>query len=51
MALGSGELELILEVFNLLNDDTLIQKDRLDGLLSGTRRFGRQYQIGLRFQF
>jgi len=45
------EMELTAEMFNLLNDDTLIQTDTIDGNFAGTRRFGRQYQLGLRLAF
>ena len=46
-----GQLQLTGEVFNLLNDDTLILNDRINGQVSGTRRFGRQFQLGLRLGF
>ena len=44
-------VQLSADVFNLLDDDTLIQEDRVDGAFEGTRRFGRQYQLGARVQF
>ncbi|MCP3979822.1 MAG: TonB-dependent receptor [bacterium] len=48
---GGQNLQITGEIFNLLNDDTLRQLDRIDGVANGTRRFGRQYQIGLRLAF
>ena len=45
------QMELSAEFFNLLNDNTLIQVNTVDGIFDGTRRFGRQYQLGLRLAF
>jgi outer membrane receptor protein involved in Fe transport len=45
------EMELTAEIFNLLNDNTLFQTDTVDGVFAGSRRFGRQYQLGLRLAF
>jgi hypothetical protein len=39
------------EVFNLLNDDTLIIDDQINGVVGGVRRFGRRWQLGLRLGF
>ena len=44
-------LELSAEVFNLLNDDRLLERDRVNGRLDATRRFGRRYQLGFRLGF
>lgn len=46
-----GQLQLTGEVFNLLNDDTLILDDRINGESASSRRFGRRYQLGLRLGF
>ncbi|ANM30207.1 hypothetical protein ABI59_12415 [Acidobacteria bacterium Mor1] len=50
--------ELSLEVFNLLNDDTyriynefLEIGTQINGVNDATRRFGRQYQLGVRVAF
>jgi hypothetical protein len=40
-----------LEVFNLLNDDTLRVTQRRNGFNEGFRRFGRQFQVGMRARF
>jgi len=45
------QMELTAELFNLLNDDTLRQTNTIDGNFAGTRRFGRQYQLGIRLAF
>ncbi len=45
------QLQFTAEIFNLLNDDTLIQTDTIDGNFAGVRRFGRQFQLGLRCTF
>jgi hypothetical protein len=48
---GSRTFGLTVEVFNLLNDDTL-RVDRLEeGTVIGVRRFGRRFQLGLRSSF
>jgi hypothetical protein len=39
------------EVFNLLNDDTLIIEDRINSVMGGVRRFGRRWQLGMRVGF
>jgi outer membrane receptor for ferrienterochelin and colicin len=44
-------LQLTAEVFNLLDDDSLIKTNTIDGNFAGTRRFGRQYQLGIRLAF
>ena len=44
-------MELSAEIFNLLNDDTLIQASTTGGMLEGRRRFGRQYELGMRLLF
>ena len=47
---GGSNLELTLEVFNLLNDDALREFND-EGLIVAERRFGRQFQLGLRLEF
>ena len=44
-------MQLTVEVFNLLGDDTVRLEDRIQNVNAGTRRFGRQWQLGLRFTF
>jgi hypothetical protein len=44
-------LQLTAEVFNMLNDNTLRVDERVNGENTGTRRFGRRYQLGLRVSF
>ena len=44
-------MQVTFEVFNLLDDKTLQIEDRIDTTLGGTRRFGRQFQLGLRIGF
>jgi len=51
IAHGSVNVELTLEVFNLLNDDSLRIIDRTDGVDNAVRRFGRRWQIGTRIAF
>ena len=51
-ALGkSFHLQASAEIFNLFSDSTVILDGRIDGTNSGVRRFGRQFQIGLRLAF
>jgi outer membrane receptor protein involved in Fe transport len=45
------QLQLSGEVFNLLNDDTLIVEDQINGMIGGVRRFGRRWQLGMRLGF
>jgi hypothetical protein len=45
------QFQLSGEVFNLLNDDTLIIEDRINGTMGGVRRFGRRWQLGMRIGF
>ena len=45
------DIQLTGEVFNLLDDDTLQLKQSIQGVLTGTRRFGRRFQLGLRVGF
>lgn len=40
-----------LEVFNVLEDDTVVLGDRVDGTNSGVQRFGRRWQVGARLAF
>jgi outer membrane receptor protein involved in Fe transport len=42
---------LTAEIFNLLNDDTERIIEVRDGLAEGYRRFGRQFQVGMRTRF
>ena len=58
VALKGVNAELSLEVFNLLNDDTyriynefLEIGTQINGVNDATRRFGRQYQLGVRVAF
>ena len=51
-------LQLDAEIFNLLNDDTYNvyntfskSGQQINGTNDATRRFGRQYQIGMRLAF
>lgn len=46
-----GLMQLTVEVFNLLGDDTVRLEDRIQNVNAGTRRFGRKWQMGLRFSF
>jgi outer membrane receptor protein involved in Fe transport len=46
-----AELQLTAEVFNLLDDQTLRLEDRIDGVVTGERRFGRRWQLGMRLSF
>jgi hypothetical protein len=48
---GQRVFGLTLEVFNLLNDDTLRVLEVNAGKLVAVRRFGRRMQIGVRFAF
>ena len=48
---GNVMIELTAEVFNVLNDDALMQDDVVDGVFGGMRRFGRQYQLSARVAF
>jgi len=45
------DMQLSLEAFNLLNDTSLTVENSLSGEFSGTRRFGRRFQLGLRLGF
>ncbi len=44
-------MQVTLEAFNLLNDKTLRIEDRIDETIGGQRRFGRQFQVGIRLGF
>ncbi len=44
-------LQVTGEVFNMLDDRTLRIEDRIDSSVGGTRRFGRQFQLGIRLGF
>lgn len=48
---GRANVQLTVEVFNLLDDKTLRIEDRINLTLGGARRFGRQFQLGLRVGF
>lgn len=48
---GSVTGAVSLEVFNMFDDRTLIVHDMTDGEIRGTRRAGRQYQVGLKLAF
>ena len=51
-ALGrTRNVGLSAEIFNLLEDNSLVLDDRIDGTNSGIQRFGRRYQLGVRFAF
>jgi len=43
--------QVSVEVFNLLDDDTIALEDRINGVNTGIRRFGRQWQLGMRVAF
>ena len=51
MNVGKENLQLSAEIFNLLNDDTLTILSETDGNNAAVRRFGRQFQVGLRLAF
>ncbi len=44
-------MQVTLEAFNLLDDKTLQVEDRIDETVGGRRRFGRQFQVGMRLGF
>jgi hypothetical protein len=44
-------VQFTFEVFNLFNDGTIQIEQDVDEVISGTRRFGRRYQLGLRLAF
>lgn len=48
---AGSTLQASLEVFNLLDDRSLVLTDERDGIINGTRRFGRRYQAGMRYAF
>ncbi len=48
---GQSALQLTLDVFNLLNDNALRVVEVASGTNSAVRRFGRQFQIGVRVAF
>jgi hypothetical protein len=43
--------QVSVEVFNLLDDDTITLDDRINGVNIGIRRYGRQWQLGMRVAF
>jgi hypothetical protein len=45
------DLQLTAEVFNVLDDQSLRVDDLTNGSLAGERRFGRQFQVGVRLGF
>jgi hypothetical protein len=45
------EMQVSLDVFNLLNDNSLRVSESVKGTYSAVRRFGRQFQLGLRVAF
>jgi hypothetical protein len=45
------EMQVSLDVFNLLNDNSLRVLESVNGTASAVRRFGRQFQLGLRLAF
>jgi hypothetical protein len=45
------QLQLTAEVFNLLDDHTLRLDSEVNYVSSGTRRFGRSFQLGVRLAF
>jgi hypothetical protein len=44
-------LQLTAEIFNLLNDDSLVIVQNVNGTADSVRRFGRQFQLGFRISF
>ncbi len=51
-ALGRhGMFQLTAEVFNLFNDSSLRLEEQINGVNTGERRFGRQWQLGFRYAF
>jgi hypothetical protein len=45
------DTQITAEVFNVLDDQSLRVDDLTNGNLAGERRFGRRFQVGLRFGF
>ncbi|MCP3981089.1 MAG: TonB-dependent receptor [bacterium] len=50
-ALRGASLQLTVEMFNVFNDDTLVLSRSINGSNEGIRRFGRQFQVGMRVAF
>jgi outer membrane receptor protein involved in Fe transport len=48
---GDVMLQLSIEAFNLLNDDTLRTINITSGISDGERRFGREWQLGVKMHF
>jgi hypothetical protein len=48
---GDVHLSLSAEVFNIMNDDAMTIFDHTNGHQEAVRRFGRQYQMGMRLAF
>ncbi len=44
-------MQITFEAFNIFDDKTLRLEDRINETLGGQRRFGRQFQLGLRVGF
>jgi hypothetical protein len=45
------QLQLSVEIFNALDDQTVVLEDRINGTSAGIRRFGRRWQIGGKILF
>jgi hypothetical protein len=50
-SIGRASLEISLDVFNVLNDDTLYIQETLNGRNAGYRNTGRQFQLGAKVAF
>lgn len=50
-SMDRATLGLTLEAFNVLDDETRVIEDSIDLTLGGTRRFGRQFQVGMKVGF
>jgi hypothetical protein len=46
-----AQAQVTAEVFNLLDDQTLRLEDLVNDVVTGERRFGRRWQLGLRLSF
>ena len=48
---SAGNLQLTAEVFNVFDDRTVRLTDITEGVSNGTLRFGRRWQLGMRYAF
>jgi hypothetical protein len=51
LALGTTDLTLSVDVFNVLDDDTVVTQQTLGLVPSSTYPTARQFQLGARFAF